>query len=493
MAEQSTVLLYDQCIATSTRHNRIDHCVMKLIWFEIEGYKRFFQKSKVNVDGKLVAIVGPNEAGKTSLLRCLHHLQTDDAFNAVGGSQELSRGKQVADDAIIAEWTFALEETDYERLAEIPNAESVRWYAIQKQANGKYIHQLTPVPDRPLADRLKAVGDLRTVVEAEQRASEQTDEQEDAVDGPLPTEELVQALNTDETTLPKLTRECLRAVGDAFAKDSDATRSELGGRLLELHEAESLPPPSARILDHLWKEKPPILFFDQADRDLKSEYDIKKYFFENLKSRPPTRKQPIPIALRNLCSCSRLELDQLYEAQLNDDRGKVRTLLEEAEESMNSLLTEAWTQSTLRLSLELDQYRLQILLKSEKGDYVKVVERSEGLRQFLALILFLSKRAGQTIKPIVLIDEAEVHLHYDAQADLVQTLARQDLAAKVIYTTHSAGCLPEDLGSGVRMVATDEPHSTIENWFWNTDRPGFSPLLFAMGQGNRTFKQAGNR
>jgi predicted ATP-dependent endonuclease of OLD family len=54
--------------------------------------------------------------------------------------------------------------------------------------------------------------------------------------------------------------------------------------------------------------------------------------------------------------------------------------------------------------------------------------------------------------PILLLDEIETHLHYDAQADLAQMLAKQEIVAKVIYTTHSMGCLPEDLGTGVRFI-----------------------------------------
>lgn len=81
----------------------------------------------------------------------------------------------------------------------------------------------------------------------------------------------------------------------------------------------------------------------------------------------------------------------------------------------------------------------------------------------------------------MLIDEIESRLHYDAQADLIQVLAQQTAVSKVIYTTHSMGCLPEDLGSGVRMVATDGQYSHIENYFWQSKRQGFSPLLFSMG------------
>jgi hypothetical protein len=84
----------------------------------------------------------------------------------------------------------------------------------------------------------------------------------------------------------------------------------------------------------------------------------------------------------------------------------------------------------------------------------------------------------------------DTHLHYGAQADLVQVLEEQDEAAKVIYTTHSAGCLPRDLGTRIRAtvptyreedgetVQTDD--SEVINKFWTKGR-GLSPILIAMG------------
>jgi predicted ATP-dependent endonuclease of OLD family len=106
-------------------------------------------------------------------------------------------------------------------------------------------------------------------------------------------------------------------------------------------------------------------------------------------------------------------------------------------------------------------------------------ERSDGLRWFIALRAFLSR--PESVKPILLVDEAESHLHYDAQADLVAVLEAQDLAASVIYTTHSVGCLPSDLGTGIRLVVVkDAQHSTLDNSFWSSG-PGITPLLFGMG------------
>lgn len=86
--------------------------------------------------------------------------------------------------------------------------------------------------------------------------------------------------------------------------------------------------------------------------------------------------------------------------------------------------------------------------------------------------------------------EAETHLHYDAQADLVSVLLKSVYTTQVFYTTHSPGCLPSDLGTGIRVIGRDPNYadaSIIKNNFWEGEGPGFSPLLFAMGAGAAAF------
>ncbi len=134
---------------------------------------------------------------------------------------------------------------------------------------------------------------------------------------------------------------------------------------------------------------------------------------------------------------------------------------------------------------------LEVLIEEleEDGSTVAFQERGDGLRTFIALITFLALQPSD-VPPVLLIDEAETHLHYDAQADLVDVLLHKIDAVKVLYTTHSPGCLPTDLGTAVRLVA---PHpqrrevSELRNDFWHSHEPGFSSLLFAMGAGAAAF------
>lgn len=100
----------------------------------------------------------------------------------------------------------------------------------------------------------------------------------------------------------------------------------------------------------------------------------------------------------------------------------------------------------------------------------------------LAPSAFLAS-GGWQVPPVLLIDEAETHLHFDAQADLVSVLLKSVDAEQVLYSTHSPGCLPSDLGTGIRLVTRDpeDAASLIKSDFWAGQEPGFAPLLFAMG------------
>jgi hypothetical protein len=113
--------------------------------------------------------------------------------------------------------------------------------------------------------------------------------------------------------------------------------------------------------------------------------------------------------------------------------------------------------------------------------YTSIAEGSDGQRTFVALLAFTITHSS-TIRPILLVDEAETHLHYDAQADLVRMFGRQDQASQVTYTTHSAGCLPEDLGTGIKVVRPKgmSGESEILNSYWS-EGPGVKPLIIGMG------------
>lgn len=314
-------------------------------------------------------------------------------------------------------------------------------------------------PRRSTVERLKIEAGLFPREESEESDGDEPS-LGDRIDG------LIEVLSVDSDDLPGGATTSLRELGN----EVDPRDSALAAELRALADREDAEHPHSQARNVLWARAPAFVRFDDEARLLESEYDLNQ------------RADDPGSALRNLAALANVDLVALRDAMTRGETGTVRDLREDA----NRVLAErfaAWHQEpAVRVTLENDSSLLRIHVQSGSGPTMPFHERSDGLRQFVALVA-LTAQHRHAVPPILLIDEIETHLHYDAQADLIAVLAEQTAAAQVVYTTHSAGCLPEDLGLGVRVVEPVEERtaSRIRQNFWRDDHPGMSALLMAMG------------
>lgn len=95
---------------------------MRLLRVDLNGYKRFAKSTGFTVDSDVVALVGPNEAGKTSVLQALSHLNSQDEFLGV----EIARGVDIKPGDAIVEAVFQIEPDDLAALETVPEAQKLR-------------------------------------------------------------------------------------------------------------------------------------------------------------------------------------------------------------------------------------------------------------------------------------------------------------------------------------------------------------------------------
>lgn len=452
---------------------------MKLISVSLQGYKRFEQRTSMNVDGKLVAVVGPNESGKSSLLNALVHLNDSKSFVSSGGSYELTRNAQIPTDQTVVESRYLLEDADREAVSHIEGVEEARWFTVGKKADAQFVCGIEPQPRRSLQPRQRMAQTLSKVLSRQSFLEVAAKHQEASLVDQV--RNLSSALDTDVRTLPDEVQEGVRSLAatleDALPTADFRYLQSLKKSLHELAEHEEGDPYQEAILV-LFERRSRFLLFSEEERTLQSEYNLGEVW------------DKLPAALRNLTRVAELNLGALYSAVQADNSAEIASLQERANDNLKKVFSENWSQSSVAVAFRVDGQVLQVLMREPQAHYTTIDERSDGLRQFVALFAFATLKGSSDRVPILLIDEAETHLHYDAQADLVQMLTKQEVVSKVIYTTHSIGCLPEDLGTGVRLVETKDPDSrtsTIRNWFWQSTRPGFSPLLFGMGASTLAF------
>lgn len=449
---------------------------MRLVTAEFHGYKRFSSTTdtRLNVDGKVIAIVGPNEAGKTSILDGLMTLNDDDPLPAV----DLTRNEGVPSEGVIRA-RYWLDDDDIHAIQHLTSAPTQnRWFEIRKDEDGELRPRLERTIERDLSKRHRVAGRMQALGKHKWLHRFRT-----AESGPLRAanfDDLTRILARGTQRLPEEAPDRLRELAENLDGNRDNRAPKYATKLVadlqSLADDETThPQDEAEAI--LLELRPRFLSFDEPRRELRHQENV------DPQSEAP---QPTP-AFQSLTGAAGLSIPRYLRYLRSGQTGDAQFAIEQGNETLKREFA-AWTQSGVRPRIHKgDGTTLQLHVDREAGGYMKIDERSSGLRIFIALVaMLITERTG--VAPIILIDEAETHLHYDAQADLVRVFASQDSAAQIIYTTHSAGCLPEDLGSGVRIVdpVPGTNHSRIRNKFW-VDEPGFSPLLLGMGASTLAF------
>jgi energy-coupling factor transporter ATP-binding protein EcfA2 len=443
---------------------------MRLISLELHEFRRF-PDAKVKLEGKLICIVGPNEAGKTSILEALRYLNDDRRLTAL----DVRRGVHLnADDPVLTA-RFEIDDADRKALADVPNAADVKWFTVGRRADGELFTGVEPPPVRNRSARSTAAEALRRARDLDWMKAEGAETQIPAL------AESVQSLfeqDAEDFTEAQLVPLQQLAGLVAALGESEAPEGVRGldGVLQAARDSETQEPPEDRAREILAGRRPEFLLFEQLDRDLDGEYELAQ-----------AAGSPSP-ALQHLTRLAGLNLSDVLAAIQRGDFPQVEELQEAANKRLRVEFKNAWKQSKIAVRFRLEQVMLRLLVDTDEG-FSSLVERSEGVRTFAALLAYTSEHR-RSVKPVLLIDEAETHLHYDAQADLVRVLTRQDTVAQVVYTTHSAGCLPEDLGTGIRVVRPGgDGSSQVANSFWQAG-PGMAPLILGMGASLLAFTPA---
>jgi hypothetical protein len=453
---------------------------------QFTAYKRLADTT-CNVDARMIAFLGPNEAGKSSVMQALDWAtEAGTALPPILLNRDLTEPPK----GPIVQVSYGLEDSDRGLLADLSLDGEVNTFILAKHADGQIRTGLYPAPRRDPAPFEAALGAVATV-EQQLVAAESSGSATDATE----VKRLLEATKTyvqdteavwdgdwDEnfdSLISWLREPPPNDEGDEPASDArDSAAADLLSSARDILRAAH---PARLARQRLHEHAPKFVLFDQRDRDLVSAYDLAD---EQVRAAAPP-------ALANLAWIADLNLNDLWSVVASGDRARASTLEVRANKRLQERLGPKWRQEQIDVQFNMDGTNLevQIVERHPDGAVTPIGERSDGLRIFVALVAFLARREFAT-PPVLLVDEIETHLHLDAQADLVEVLTSDVDATQVFYTTHSPGCLPRDLGTGLRLVTPDPANrsaSLLKNDFWTSKRPGFTPLLFAMGAGAAAF------
>lgn len=112
---------------------------------EVFGYRRLLNASAY-VGRKTVALVGPNEAGKSSVLSALRLFDTNDPVPSIDSTRSL-RGENLDPDRSVVRLSFTLDQAQRERVGSLPiEGRSLRHLVFTKHADGRRTYSFVPTP-----------------------------------------------------------------------------------------------------------------------------------------------------------------------------------------------------------------------------------------------------------------------------------------------------------------------------------------------------------
>lgn len=362
---------------------------MRLHSVEFENYRRFRQKSSLIVDDPIVALVGPNEAGKTSILNAITKGVDKNSFDV----SDISQGVADVGPNPLATFKFLLEDDDLAIISEIPHSETPKWLFV-KQAAGRRTLTLSPMPGRDPEEGKKvqdliqfAISDGRAAGKGEDARGSGLSSQDpihrvlirlqrdlsgfesiktrplspvklESVDLTLQYLGVVvhgnaEAFIGDSNASAQITADFLRDVnGIERGKYAQAPMKELARELSSLRTSLSANPPANAIMLALMARVPKIVKFTEEDRALPGSFDLSQ--------------GEMPRSLTSLLRLARLDSVVLAEAVLNDRHLKVAELTDQANLALREAF-QAWRQDAVWPSLYISNQKLHILVRAAHG------------------------------------------------------------------------------------------------------------------------------
>ncbi len=476
---------------------------MRLIKARVQNYRSIIDSGEFEIENLKTIMVGPNEAGKTAMLRALQQLNKPEDVQGFEVLRDYPRskfndidtGKIDPKKVTVVTGYFELEESDKE---EIPEDFKNCKYKFYKNIDNSTYHNLIDAPDRLNFKNIKA--DLSRLVS---HLDEQYSIKNPSEETNKPSTLLQPITNTldDSTILSAANSKNLKSFLEksyALIEENNEKEENRYEKLIEQIEFNnkydevlatlSKNKPVFILFNNYFKVKPSVHLEHLATRTEQKLLDDQYYDYGNL-------------CLLKLLDFTARELSDLGKTQSPDinnpdalkiykDKLDTRSYkLNAASVRLTDEIKKVWMPNPDRpeadkLKVTADGQYLKVVVEDDIGVDIELDQRSEGFQWLVSFfIVFFAEAKGKHKNAILLLDEPGMSLHGLKQRDFRNTLTRLAEVNQTIYTTHSPFLVGPDELDLVRVVELKnrkegtKVHTTISS----SDPAGLLPLQEALG------------
>uniref|UniRef100_UPI00404835B4 AAA family ATPase n=3 Tax=Roseivirga sp. TaxID=1964215 RepID=UPI00404835B4 len=476
---------------------------MRLIKARVQNYRSVIDSGEFEIENLKTIMVGPNEAGKTVLLKALQQLnkpadvQDFEVLRDYPRSKfnDIDTGKVDPKNVTVVTGYFELEDSDK---VEIPEEFRNCKYKFYKNIDNSTYHNLIDAPSRLNFKDIKS--DLsRLIAHLDKQYSIENPEEE--TKKPSIIVKPITDTFEDSTTLSAENCKTLKAFLEKNYGLIEEGNEKEESRYEKLIEQIDFNSKYGEVLATLSKRKPVFILFNNyfkvkpsvhlehlATRTEQKLLDDQYYDYGNL-------------CLLKLLGFTARELSNLGKTQSPDinnpdalkvykDKLDTRSYkLNAASVRLTEEIKKVWMPNPDRpeadkLKVTADGQYLKVVVEDDIGVDIELDQRSEGFQWLVSFfVVFFAEAMDKHKNAILLLDEPGMSLHGLKQRDFRDTITRLAEHNQTIYTTHSPFLVGPDELDLVRVVELKnrkegtKVHTTISS----SDPAGLLPLQEALG------------
>ncbi|MBP0611932.1 AAA family ATPase [Chryseobacterium sp. cx-311] len=476
---------------------------MKLKRARVQNYRSIIDTGEFEIEELKTIMVGPNEAGKTVVLRALQQLHKPTEIPGFDVLRDyprslynnISTSKILPKDITVVTGYFELDDDDKAHIpAEFQNCS----YKVHKNIDNQVYHSLENAPSKTYYKDIKP--DLiRLLAHLDKQHDVETPENE--TKRPSTLFGVLTTTFGDYTPISgENSTKLITLLENHFAvlEEGNVKEEERYYKLVELAKFNKNFDDVLSILDNrtpvfilfnnFFKVKPSVHLEHLATRTEQNLLDDEYYDYGNL-------------CLLKLLGFTARELSDLGKTKSPDIHNSVA--LQEYKDKLDSRsyqlnaasvrLTEeirtVWMPNPERpeadkLKVTADGQYLKVVVEDDIGVDIELDQRSEGFQWLVSFfVVFFAEAMDKHKNAILLLDEPGMSLHALKQRDFRSTISRLAVSNQTIYTTHSPFLVGPDELDIVRVVEMKDRkegtkvHTTISS----SDPAGLLPLQEALG------------